>query len=69
MVLASESYHFKGKNLLREIGRRAKTDWQVDSTYRQRLLSWYDTMESACVWLELRPVDAKKVEGLEVDDV
>jgi len=26
-------------------------------------------MESAGAWLELRPVDAKKVEGLEVDDV
>jgi len=26
-------------------------------------------MESVGAWLELRPVDAEKVEGLEVDDV
>ena len=31
--------------------------------------SWHDTMESAGAWLELRPVDVEKVEGLEVDDV
>jgi len=26
-------------------------------------------MEAVSAWLELRPVDAEKVEGLEVDDV
>ena len=69
VVRASKSHYFKGENLLPEVGRRAKTDRQVDSTYRQRLLPWYDTMEAARAWLELRPFDAEEVEGLEVDDV
>ena len=55
VVRASKSHHLKGENLLSEIGRRAKADWQVDSTYRQRLLSRHDTVEAARAWLELCP--------------
>jgi len=69
VVRASKSHHLKGENLLSKVGCRAKTDRQVDSTYRQRLLPWYDTMEAAYAWLELHPLGAEEVEGLEVDDV
>ena len=69
MVHAVKFHHFKGESFVPEVGRCAKTDRQVDSTYWQCLLSWHDAMKDARAWLELCPFDTEEVKGLDIYDV
>ena len=69
MIGALKTHHHESEGLLPEVGRHAKIDQQVDLTYRQCLLPWYDAVEAARARLELCSLDAQEIESLEVDDV